>query len=66
MAGSAPKVELIEPLILSLLVSDVCPDGFLIKTHRVHEKPSRPEMLAHEIAFAFSVDPRQMDRTFAL
>jgi hypothetical protein len=61
VAGSTPKVELVEPLIFFFLVSDIGSDGFLIIAHCVQEKPSRPEMLAHEVAFAFPVDLRQMN-----
>jgi hypothetical protein len=41
-------------------------DGFLIIAHCVQKKSSRPEMLAHEVAFAFPVDLRQMDCALAL
>ena len=66
VAVSTPKVELVEPPILFFLVSDIGSDGFLIIAHCVHEEPSRPEMLAYEIAFAFPLDPSQMDCAFAL
>ena len=63
-AISAPKVQLIEALVLFLLVANVCSDGFLVATRGVHEKPSRPETLADEIVLTFPIDPSQMQGHF--
>ncbi len=41
-------------MILFLLVADIRADCFLVAAHRVHEKPSCPEMLAYEIALPLS------------
>ena len=55
-----------EPLVFPLLVADVSPDGLLIPADRVHEEPTAPKMLAHEVALALSLDPGQVDRALAL
>ena len=65
-ARSLPKPDLIEPLVLFLLIADVLPDGLLISTHRGDEVPPRPEALAHEVALALPIHPRQMNGALSL
>ena len=48
-----------EPLILFLLVADVSPDGLLVPADCVYEEPTGPKVLAHEVALALPIDPRQ-------
>src|SRR5215469_682208 len=64
--GSPPDVELFQPLILLLLVADVRPYRLLIPTDRVDEVPPGPEVLSHEVALPFPVNPGEMDRALTL
>ena len=57
---------MLEPLILFLLVADVGPDGVLVPADRVHEEPSRPKVLPHEVALALPINPGQVDRAVPL
>ena len=54
-----------EPVILFLLIADVSSDGLLVPTNRVDEEPTGPEVLAHEVALALSINPGQVDRALA-
>ena len=54
-AWSAPEVQLLEPLILLLLIADVCADGLFVPADRVHEVPAGPEIQSHEVALALSM-----------
>jgi hypothetical protein len=54
------------PPVFLLLVTDVGADGLFVSPDRVHEISSSPKMLPHKTAFAFAIDPRQMDRALIL
>jgi hypothetical protein len=56
---------LFEPLVLPLPVADLSPDGLFVPADRVHQEPTGPKVLAHEVALALPIDPRQVDRALA-
>ena len=42
------------------MIADVSSDGLFVPTDRVHEKPTGPEVLPHEVPLALSIDPGQV------
>ena len=60
------QFELVEALVLGLLRLDVAADTPGVPAHRVHEKASRPQVLARVVALAFEEVSRHVDGAFAL
>ena len=61
-----PKPNLIEPLVLFLLISDVLPDGLLVSSTMETKYPLGPEALAHEALLLPPIHRSQMNGALAL
>ena len=66
MAPPLQQLQLIEPLVLLLLMTDVRPDHLFVSTDGRDEVPPRPEMLPDEVLPPLPAYPRYVDRTLAL
>src|SRR6267154_2980621 len=63
--GSTPQVHLLQPLVFLFLFADVVAYHGFVAAHGRDEVPSGPEVLSHEVALPFAIDPGQVDRALA-
>lgn len=61
-----PHLQLIQPLILSLLIADVLPYLCLISSNGRYKVTTRPEMLSGKVLLALSICSSQMNRALIL
>lgn len=59
-------VQFVEPAVIRLLLLDVCPNGFLISSHRGDKIPSGPKVLPREILLSPEERPRNVDGALPL
>ncbi|CAB1369860.1 protein of unknown function [Denitratisoma oestradiolicum] len=59
------EIELVQPLVLLLLVSDIPPNHLFISPNRRYKIPSRPKVLTNKVALTLPIHSSYVDRTLS-